>query len=47
MFLMKGNGVDFFEIINTAAGTASCVHQASLLYDEEPVDPPVRANSSD
>lgn len=47
LFLMKGNGIDFFEIITVGAGTASCVHQASLLYDEEPVDPPVRANTSD
>jgi hypothetical protein len=42
LFILKGNGVDFFEIINPVAGTAACIHQASLLYDEEPIDAPSR-----
>jgi hypothetical protein len=45
--ILKGNGTDFFEIINPVAGTAACVHQASLLYDEEPVDAPVRGHAGD
>jgi photosystem II stability/assembly factor-like uncharacterized protein len=39
--LMKGNGVDFFEIINVVAATALTIHQAALLYVEE--DPEVTA----
>jgi hypothetical protein len=42
LFTLKGNGVDFYELVNVVAGTASTIHQASLLYDEEPVDAPVR-----
>lgn len=42
LFLLKGNGVDFFEVINVVTGTAATIHQASLLYDEETVDAPVR-----
>jgi hypothetical protein len=44
LFIMKGNGVDFYEIINVVAGTASTLHQASLLYDEEELDAPERMN---
>src|SRR5712691_13374829 len=33
--IVKGNGVDFFEVINVVAGTASTIHQASVLYAEQ------------
>lgn len=45
--VIKGNGVDFFEMINAVAGTALTIHQGSLLYDEEPFDAPVRAHEGD
>jgi len=32
--IIKGNGVDFFEVINVVAGTAATIHQAALLYEE-------------
>jgi hypothetical protein len=32
--VIKGNGVDFFEVVNVVAGTASTIHQASVLYEE-------------
>ncbi len=40
--ILKGNGVDFYEIVNVVAGTASTLHQGSLLYDEQDVDAPER-----
>lgn len=42
LFVMKGNGVDFFEVVNAVAGAAGTLHQASLLYEEEDC-PPDRA----
>lgn len=33
--IVKGNGVDFFEMINVVAGTASTIHQAALVYQED------------
>ncbi len=41
-FTLKGNGFDFFEIVNAVAGTAGTVHQASFLYDEEEISPAER-----
>jgi hypothetical protein len=38
---IKGNGVDFFEIINLVAGTALTRHSSGLLYDEQEFDSPV------
>ena len=32
--VIKGNGADFFEVVNVVAGTASTIHQASVLYEE-------------
>lgn len=32
--ILRGNGVDFFEVINLVAGTAATRHQASILYAE-------------
>ena len=32
--VIKGNGVDFFEVINVVVATASTIHQASILYEE-------------
>ena len=32
--VVKGNGADFFEVVNIVAGTASTIHQASVLYEE-------------
>jgi hypothetical protein len=32
--IVKGNGADFFEVVNVVAGTAATIHQASILYEE-------------
>lgn len=31
---LRGNGVDFIEVVNVVAGTASTIHRVGLLYDE-------------
>lgn len=39
LFILKGNGVDFYEVVNAVAGAAGTLHQVSLLYEEEDCPP--------
>jgi len=31
---LRGNGIDFFEVINVVAGVAATIHRCGLLYKE-------------